>query len=351
MFFRSDGAVFERCDDSDGTIGDVFRLDACDLFVEYASHCESRTAMSDIVLDLYAHDSYGVRSALVERASEFFPPEFLRLLAERLWDLHLEHKADEYQARHFLMGVELLAQQLRDPALFEKARLAMWPAISAAACVDIGCVYLDAGDAETALLWLERIDQAERFKEEERDDLLFLAYQQSGDVNKARETAWRIFRRQRNHRTLEQLFSVLEADKRGAVVDEQTAEILASPKFSFTDARFLIDMGRIEQAEAYLLRNAGQLNGDYYSSLLPLAESMEQCQHWLPVVLIYRACLDSILARARSKYYHHGVRYLKKLDSLAPKIDDWRGILPHEQYKRALRQHHARKRAFWSKYE
>jgi hypothetical protein len=38
-FYEADNAVFEMCDDSSGNIGDVFRYDAKELFVEYASRC------------------------------------------------------------------------------------------------------------------------------------------------------------------------------------------------------------------------------------------------------------------------------------------------------------------------
>jgi hypothetical protein len=59
--------------------------------------------------------------------------------------------------------------------------------------------------------------------------------------------------------------------------------------------------------------------------------------------------LESILSRAQSRHYHHGVRYPKKLDGLAAKIGDWRGVLPHDEYKKALLAAYGRKRRFWSK--
>jgi len=70
----------------------------------------------------------------------------------------------------------------------------------------------------------------------------------------------------------------------------------------------------------------------------------------LGATLVYRSLLESILDRAQSRYYHHGVRYLKKLDSLSPAIDDWRGLPSHEEYKENLLEAHGRKRSFWSKY-
>ena len=77
---------------------------------------------------------------------------------------------------------------------------------------------------------------------------------------------------------------------------------------------------------------------------------MEKNGRWLAASLIYRALLDSILARAVSKYYHHGIRYLKKLDSLAAGIQDWRNLQDHECYRAGLLQTHGRKTSFWAGY-
>lgn len=66
--------------------------------------------------------------------------------------------------------------------------------------------------------------------------------------------------------------------------------------------------------------------------------------------VLYRALLDSILARAKSKYYQHGINYLKKLDSLAQKVRDWKKVEPHTRYLANLRQKHKPKSSFWSQY-
>lgn len=92
------------------------------------------------------------------------------------------------------------------------------------------------------------------------------------------------------------------------------------------------------------------MDGDLYTVLLPLTESMEQGERWLAAVIIYRALLESILRRAQTRYYHHGVRYLRRLDDLASKVENWREFLPHDSYKQGLLKDHGRKRSFWSRY-
>ena len=68
-FFACDRAIFERCDDSSGLIGDVFRYDARNLFVTYAAGCTDKSFVCDLLLRLYDHDDYGVRTELAARGS------------------------------------------------------------------------------------------------------------------------------------------------------------------------------------------------------------------------------------------------------------------------------------------
>ena len=103
--------------------------------------------------------------------------------------------------------------------------------------------------------------------------------------------------------------------------------------------------------ETYLLNRREHLDGDLYTSLLPMAEQMEKAERFLTASVLYRALLESILRRANTKYYTHGVRYLKKLDALAPRIQNWQHIPTHEDYTAEIRQDHGRKRSFWSRYE
>ncbi|MHB0981082.1 MAG: DUF6880 family protein [Thermoleophilia bacterium] len=70
----------------------------------------------------------------------------------------------------------------------------------------------------------------------------------------------------------------------------------------------------------------------------------------LVATIVYRALLDSILGRTRSKTYPHGVRYLKVLDRLALSITGWGDFDDHGAYSERLHREHSRKRGFWSRY-
>ena len=94
-----------------------------------------------------------------------------------------------------------------------------------------------------------------------------------------------------------------------------------------------------------------QLNGQFYGSLLAFAEAFESHQKYLLTSLLYRSLLDAILDQGKSKAYYHGVKYLRKLDLLAEKIDDGGKFDSHEVYKESVLDKHKRKRSFWSQYD
>lgn len=349
-FYEADNTIFEMCDDSSGNIGDVFRYDAKQLFVEYASRCADKEKIADIILKLNQKDDYGIRDTLIDCAGECLPEKVIRIMLATL-QKRADQENDEYEKRHHLMLIESLARQIRDAALFEKTRIASWGKLSTAALIDIARVYLESGDVETAHSWLKKIPENETYQEYERDKLLMEIYQKQGNTEKLTELLYQKFRAHHSTDTLQTLLDVIGNDKRNEVIADEVTQILESSALLESDAEFLIAIGKIDEAEAYLLGRADQLDGNHYGSLLSVAEAMDAENRHLVTSLIYRSLLVSILERGYTKAYPHGIRYLKKLDKLAGSVFAWKEFSPHEAFKEQIIQTHGRKRSFWAKYE
>ncbi len=348
-FYEADNTIFEMCDDSSGTIGDVFRYNAQELFVDYASRCDDKKKVADIILKINQKNNYGIRDALIDCAGDCLPEDVVRAMISTLQKRSDEEK-DEYDKRHHLMLIESLARQIKDAKLFEKTRIASWGKLSTAALIDIARVYLESGDVATAHSWLKKIPEGETYQEYERDKLLEEIYQKQGDSEKLTELLFQKFSSCHSIDTLQALLDVIGHGKRDDVINDEARQILKTDRLRESDAEFLIAVGKIDEAEAYLLKRADQLNGNYYGSLLSLAETMESENRHLVTSLIFRSLLVSILERGYTKAYPHGIRYLKKLDKLAVGISDWKEFTPHEVFKEQIIETHGRKRSFWSKY-
>ena len=354
-FFESDNQVLESCDDSYGNVGEVFRYDATELFTHYARDIEDKSYLSDLVFKLYEEDEYGVREELVDHASQFLPEEALCSLAQRFWEnaenIDKTVKDNQYDARHSLFAVESLARQLHDAPLFERAALATWPDLSSKTCLDIAEVYLEAQEPEKALDWIKKVPPEMALEDYKRDKLLLDIYRKTNNQEKLAEVAWRIFRQHKDVDNLEELLSIIGEDQREKVIAETSQEIMANPSSFYYDISFLLDTNQVDLAQKYVLENEDTLNGDQYGLMLTLAQRFEKENRFLVSTIIYRELLESILRRAQSKYYQYGVRYLKKLEKLAPQVSDWQGVLPHELYFKKIAETHARKKSFWDKYE
>jgi len=349
-FFRTDAPVLGNCDDSSGIVGNIYRFDARELFVAYARRCSDKEWLSNLALELCCDDEYGIRALLINDASEYMSEEVMRSMIFRLWS-DFDKEPDEHTKRSGLHLVESLARQLKDAPLFEKARRKSWPHLSPAACEDIARVYYESGSPTEALSWLERVQVEEAFRGDERDRLLFEISGELGDEERRMKTAWRIFRRNRSRETLNILLSAVGEESREEVIEGEAAAIMQGQRLSYTDARFLLEAGLLDEAESYFAKYREQLNGDVYQILLPLAKRMEKRGRALAASLLFRALLDSILKRALSKYYPYGVRYLRKLDELAGNVRNWGEVPAHAAYFEAIRQAHHRKHSFWTRYE
>lgn len=350
-FYTTDRSVFDRCDDSSGHVGDVYRYDACDLFVRYAQRCTEKPWLTKLILKTSLKDDYEVRDTLVDSAADFLPEAQLRWLIDQFQQLATK-ETDEFPRRHWLYQVESLARQLKDAPLFEQTRRAAWGnEPGTAGCVDIARVYLECGDEQTALDWLERIPAGEGYQQQERDELLLAVYGKQGNKQQQGEVARRSCRRQRSRSGFERWISIVGEDQHDELLNQEGRIILDAPALSLTDATFLVEMEQWDAAESYLQTRVEQLNGDHYQYLLPLAETLESLARPLTASLLFRALLDSILRRARTTTYGHGARYLRRLDLLAKTVSDWRDIEPHAVYVEQLRQKHGRKSSFWDRYQ
>jgi len=357
-FYRSDAAVFEACDDSNGSVGDVFRSDAQERFVRYAAACEEKDWIIEVVIDLMGEDPYGVRDAVVEAASLYLPEGALRILADRLWSAgeSEDREVDPRFRRERIGGrwfglVEMVARQLNDPHLFERARRTRWPDLGTAACFDIATVWFAAGDPKMALSWLGRIDPGESFLADKRDDLLISIFRKLDRRGELETLLRRRFAAYRSHERLRELLEVIGVEQGEEMIDEAAEAILHSANFSSSDACFLLKCSRAEEAAKYILDRRARLDGDMWYDLHPLAESMEAAAQPLAATVVYRALLDSVLKRAYTRAYGHGVRQLQRLDHLAEEIVNWGEVLPHREYFAGLREHHGRKSSFWGRYD
>lgn len=350
LFFKTDDNIMNLCDDSNGSIGDVYRYEASDLFKHYAQACQNKEKLAKALFELNKEDDFGLRDSLFENATQFLPEPQLRTMVDGYWSL-MEKETEDYKKRHWGLLIELLAKELKDAPLFEKVHLNAWPDLTTSACKDIATIWLDSGQPDKALEWLNRINDCETYMSTERNALLLTIHGQLGNTQQQEQIAWDIFRSYQSLDSLNDLLSIIGKEKREEVIANEAELLLKENEFSTSHAHFLIDINCIDLAESYIFKHREQLNGELYYTLPDLAKVMEKNKKYLTATIILRSLLDSIFARAKSKTYSHGIRYLKTLDKIAGKINDWGDISNHSDYFNEIRKNNSRKSSFWAKYD
>ncbi len=267
-FYKRDADIFERCDDSYGNVGDVFRMTAADLFVDYASKCPDKDKVAAQILELQEDDGYGVRDALIDKASKFLNKDDVKQLIEKINQRVPTHEEMPHQ-RKWLYMIESLARQIKDGALFEETRGRNWEGLNGRAYIEIAKVYFSAGDALTAYDRLQKAAECGAQNEHEYSELFRDVSQALGKVEDVTKISWEIFRRTRCKETLNELLMQIGEDKRAEVVYKEVDLIMASKEFNITDAQFLIDVGEGQCAQDYVIARRDQLDGEQYYHLPP----------------------------------------------------------------------------------
>ncbi len=208
-------------------------------------------------------------------------------------------------------------------------------------------MYLAAGNPLGATRWLRQIKDKSIHSQSDADQLRIQIAQAQGDTVERDAAALREFQRGRSAAAFEALLAIVGEPKRSELMQSERVAILQSQELDVGDVEFLCEFGFDSDAEIHLLKHADQLNGRDYFDLPKLATTLKKCKRILAATLIWRALLDDILKTARLKAYSHGRKYLAALDAAALTVSDWRGVIPHLQYRTELVERHSRKTSFW----
>jgi hypothetical protein len=355
--FSLDEVIFNRADDSGGSIGCELR-DACVLWLDAAAATRANdsgaaTDWTVILYDLYQNNDYGVREPLLEEAHLLLREDELRALAarfERDAQDSLERAKSGKQKFHLMFtpstAMGLVARALRDPALHERSIRIHSAEPNELQMLDIASHYLECGDAPGALRWLQ--GPWRDSIEYRRLDLLDRAYGLTGEMARQIEIRRDQYRQAPGIHTYRALAELLQGKEKAELRARACVDAASSPHVA-TAAELLFALDEPALAAKLIVDRVAELDGRSYGLLTSLVETAKANGRLLAATLIWRALLDAILARAYAKAYGHAARYLRALRAVASDIGDYRGHPTHEMYEQSLRMGHGRKTSFWAR--
>jgi hypothetical protein len=357
-FVATADKVYERVDDSSGSVGGVY-YDAVLLWLRAAkawkasSNAGAKVNWLERVYTLYLGNDYAVFDNLLPNSAILLNQDQLTQLA---WRYESELKqalktpSNEYsfnaKASSACVALGAVAEALKDPKLYERATLISSPEPNDLQKKSIIQIYLKFDQTDEALNWLNTPWLA-RF-ETDRLSLLDQAYQQSGQVDELIKTRYLTYCHDKQHVSFMRYFELLnDEEKQQARLEAiQTAaqgdELLAN-------IDLLLKLDEPVPAQVLVLANLDKINDSFYGSLLDIAKQLEEHQCWLAATACYRSLLWGILNAARTKAYTHGAKYYKKLAVMLSDIHEFEPLVEHEVFIEQLKKKHGLKRSFWDR--
>jgi uncharacterized protein DUF6880 len=369
-FMALANSIFNRCDDSSGSVIMVFQAACRDLGDIAIAANSASNVLAEQACRALIENEYGQYDGLIEvLAPALGAPglDHLKHLIVKLsqepqqkpraedrkvigWGMSGPLYADDLAERHrssvVRMALAAIADAQGDVDAFiaqqsEKARGV--PNVA----VEIAQRLLAAGRAEEAWAAINAVDQ-------DRPGWIPVEWEQTriavlealGRADEAQAFRWACFECSLNPEHLRTYLKRLP-DFEDLEAEEQAIAYARSHPIMHHALGFLVTWPALDQAAHLVLARADELNGDFYEILAPAAAALE-AKHPLAATVLRRALIDFALERNRTKRYQHAARHLEECESLADRIEDFGKFEAHDAYLRRLKAQHGRKSSFWS---
>ncbi|RJE87161.1 DUF6880 family protein [Paracoccus onubensis] len=370
-FVATHERVFDRVDDSSGHVQDVYYLAIAEMGALAGDLSPAEAAqLPDRIMAALGETSHGYLRDLAEAVIphladdvlEQWDHELIRAIGQR----ETEEAGRSSSGWQYSMTSQwrdirkIIARQRGDLDLL--IELESRKAAHMQDNLGLAAALLQAGRAIEALDWVRRPGRRALVASSGDDDEDLSPDQASlearilealGEKDAARALRWACFGQTLSADILRQHLNTLPDFEDIEELDRAFDLALQHPGKEAA-LRFLLGWPRLDLAARLITDHHDEWDGrDYH--ILPQAAAVLEHEYPLAATILYRALLDSILARAKSKAYPHGVKYLRKLNMLA-KVAGASSELPrtmmdHADYSAALRKAHVRKIGFWRQVE
>ena len=363
-------SVFDRCDDSSGTVSDIFHTACSDLGGLAQAAKIDPPDLADHAFQALTNNDYGQFDGLIEVLTPALGQEGLEHLKQRVIALSKEPVRRPPDKERQVIGWgssgQIYADELAEHSRVSTVQLALKEIADAQGDVDGFIAQYDkqtrkvpkiAADIARRLLGVGRTNEAWKIIEAtehrrsgwpdfEWEDARIEVLDALGRGDEAQAARLSCFERSLSARHLRAYlkklpdFDDVEAEERALGHAERCKSLLQS-------LSFLVSWPSLERASRIVIQRAGELDGDHYEILTPAAEVLAG-QYPLAATLVLRAMVEFSLTHARSSRYGHAARHLMECASLASTIPDFGAVEAHDAFVGRLRREHPRKESFWS---
>jgi hypothetical protein len=366
-------AIFDRCDDSNGIVGEVFRS-ACQEIGGLAQKANADPKiLANLVFDALLANDYGQFGGLISAVAPALGPNGLDHLKRRMVDLSNKPAirpdkkdrvkigwstsgpifADEIEERSRVSTVRLALRQIADAQGDVDAFIAQYdeatrkvPKIAA----EIALRLVDAKRSTEALAIIDAAEQRRSggwdWPDFDWEDARIAVLEALGRTEEAQRVRWDCFERSLSAPHLRAYLKNLP-DFDDVEAEEKALDHAERYRSRLGALSFLISWPSLDRAARLVIAHAADLDGNQYEILAPAAQALA-AKHPLAATLVLRSMIDFTLGKSRSSRYKHAVRHLLECSSLSAVVADFGAFESHQSYEARLRREHGRKPSFWN---
>lgn len=364
--------IFERCDDSSGTVIGIFHAAGSDLGeIAKAAKMDPEKLAGHAFQALIEND-YGQYDDLISVLTPALGQAGLEHLKRRMIALSnepVQRPAD--QERHvigFGSGGPIYADEMAEHSRVSTVRLALMEIADALGDVDsfigqyneqtkkvpkiaaqIAQRLLAAGRAQEAWQTIEATEHRRGggdWPDFESEDVRIDVLEALGRSDEAQAARWSCFERSLSASHLRAYLKRLP-DFDDIVAEGRALDHAHGYKTLLHALSFLVSWPALDRAAKLVIQRAADLDGDHYEILTPAANALAG-KHPVAATLLLRAMVEFSLTQSRSSRYRHATRHFMECASLASSIGDFGSFETHETYADRLKAEHGRKSSFWS---
>lgn len=362
-FIATHERVFERVDDSSGRVQDVYyqAIQATGDLTQSLAAPEA-DLLPEKIMTALGESTHGYLANVTEAVAPHLPQDSLARWDSDLKDAIAERHAEEaaresddwfYSMTSQWAGMrQTIASARGDLDLLIALEVKKKPHMQDT--LGIAEQLLEAGRSAEALEWVRKpgrrtFGETDDGLSPQRVSLEARILEATGNGPAGQALRWRCFEARLSadilREYLNQLadFEDIEAEDRAHAFALEKADPEAA-------LQFFLDWPRLDLAGKLIVTHPHRWDGGKWH-ILPKVAALLEHESPLAATILYRALLDDILDRARSKAYEHGAKYLRKLTLLAEGMDP---TLPgtmtdHATYISGLKKAHPRKSGFWAR--
>ena len=338
--------VFERVDDSSGTVGRVFRQAGDDLGRLWgAAHTGSVETLAADVLTLIEADGYGVFDDLLDSVSPALGKDGRAALRKLLQEKQKGEPADSRRRYDYRVG--WLLPKLADldddvDAYIATVDPSRWnPLLNA----EVAERLLSHDRAAEALEWIDAPTER-RHNDRELAMLKLRALETLKRGDDAQAQRRLIFETWLDPDALRAWLKALPAFE-DFEAEQDALDHVRDRGDPVQALAFLVDWPDLKRAAQLVDARHTEMDGRAYDILRPSAETLAD-RASRAATLLYRRLVIAVLDRALSKYYPYAARDFAAAAALSDRIANDPTLLGHREWVDELRRTHGRKAGFWS---